>query len=351
MAKGNIYCHQRGVRERRAFVPCSGAGDLGKCLVFLTHSNFPTPNVVLFLFDLNLQYEAEKLVLSVVNIKAILAKNVDWLSASEQELVHFMRDMVNQRYIKELAAINHLAEVIERSIDDAQPAPEMWLVSPDTLPVNPATVFADNEKFLPGAYRSPSLAQAAESEDRPVSATGEDLGKFKISPMNKKFLGKVNKLPGGKTAGFVPEASEHATDLQTGAPKTGTTKMERRPTLNANTTNHLRRGSVSHVPSESNVDEQYNKEMALFHAKRHQFEEKLLKHRAEREREFRSMGMSAATAKLAAYNELLLEEQHDMEDFDARHKPKRRPNSHVNRRISVSTSHQRRPTSAKAAVH
>ena len=289
--------------------------------------------------------------MSVANIKSILAKNVDWLSASEQELVHFMRDMVNQRYIKELAAINHLAEVIERSIDDAQPAPEMWLVSPDTLPVNPATVFADNEKFLPGAYRSPSLAQAAESEDRPVSATGEDLGKFKISPMNKKFLGKVNKLPGGKTAGFVPEASEHATDLQTGAPKIGTTKMERRPTLNANTTNHLRRGSVSHVPSESNVDEQYNKEMALFHAKRHQFEEKLLKHRAEREREFRSMGMSAATAKLAAYNELLLEEQHDMEDFDARHKPKRRPNSHVNRRISVSTSHQRRPTSAKAAVH
>jgi len=288
-------------------------------------------------------------VLSIENIKSILTKNVSWLEASEQELVHFMRDMVNQRYIKELAAINHLAECIEASIDDAQPVPEMWLVSPDTLPVNPATVFAEHEKFLPGQYRSPAADLKPEPDDKDktlMSPTNGDLRNFKVSASNKKLLGKVKSV--GKT-GFVPEASEHATNLQTDAGGKNV-KMERRPTLNANTTNHLRRGSVAHVSTESNVDEQYNKDMAIFHAKRVAFEEKLLKHRAEREREFRSMGMSAATAKLAAYNELLLDEQHDMEDFDTRYKPKRRPASHAQRRLSMGAQH-RRPTSAKASVH
>ncbi|KAJ1409959.1 hypothetical protein B484DRAFT_403053, partial [Ochromonadaceae sp. CCMP2298] len=57
------------------------------------------------------------------------------------------------------------------------------------------------------------------------------------------------------------------------------------------------------------ADEAFNREMKIFNVKRAQFEQRLLKKRADREREFRSMGMSAATAKLAAYNELLLDEQ------------------------------------------
>lgn len=290
------------------------------------------------------------------NLRTLLNKNLVWLETSEQELVYFMRDMVQQRYVKELAAINHLAECVEKSIDDAQPAPEMWLVSPDTLPVNPATVWSENEGYLPAHYRSPVFEAEAEKSEREVNPTPPVKAGIKLNAGNKKLLGKVNKLPnGGGKGGFVPETSEHATNLQTAADKDKNTRMERRPTLNAGTTNHLRRrssvsASADNSNSNNNVDEQYHKEMAIYHAKRLQFEDKLLKRRAEREKEFRSMGMSAATAKLAAYNDLLLDEQHDMEDFDTRFKPKRRPNSHVQRKPSISVQ-QRRPTSARAAVH
>lgn len=129
---------------------------------------------------------------------------------------------------------------------------------------------------------------------------------------------------------------------------------------------HLRRASQVPHTAEAQADEQFRKEMAIFEAKRLTFEDKLLKRRAEREKEFRAMGMSAVTAKLAAYNELLLDEQADMLDFEARNRPKRRPNSHAARRQSNAVqgarrpssavksgaeSAMRRPTSANAAMH
>ena len=69
-------------------------------------------------------------------------------------------------------------------------------------------------------------------------------------------------------------------------------------------------------------DDAFNKEQQKYQLMRKKFEEKLQKRRHAREIEFKNMGMSPATAKLAAYNELLLDEQHELEDFDSRHKPK-----------------------------
>lgn len=62
------------------------------------------------------------------------------------------------------------------------------------------------------------------------------------------------------------------------------------------------------------------KEYEKYEAERRALEEKLMVRRELREKEFLALGMSLPNAKLAAYNELLLEEQHAWSDFDNHHK-------------------------------
>lgn len=306
--------------------------------------------------------------LSIGNVKTTLQKNLTWLEDSEAEMGNIMHDMVSQRYLRELSAINHLVEKIERCIEDAQPVVQLWLVAPDTHAIDPSTVWAQYEQHLPEYMRTkPPVAQPATEAAEGNSATAvSPTGKLRayrvqISASNKQLLDKVKNLKvSGMLDKFVPEKSEHAENLEPAMPSP--TKMQKVPVTTAKATNHLRRNSVTSIrpiPESNSADEQFRREMAVFHAKRLQFEEQILKKRAAREKEFRSMGMSASTAKLAAYNEMLLDEQQDMEDFDTKNKPKRRPvsnrrASNFNRRPSsavVKPDAGRRPTSANAALH
>ena len=308
-------------------------------------------------------------------MKESLEKQILWLEKSELEMNSILSDMVAQRYVKELAAVNHLIDSIEDSINDAQPVPELWLISPDAVAVNPKNVWSDYEEHLPVHLRlQPPPAPAQEEEVEAERPTSGSLTKSAgLSARGKGLLGKVKQA---SNHGFVPERSDHADEINRASKTSSSTvKIERQPNSNTKATNHLSlrkptAAAVPHGPSGGDaVDEQYLKDMAIFHAHRLKFEDKLMKKRAEREKEFRSLGMSASTAKLAAYNELLLEEQQDMLDFDARNKPKRRPNSHSSQRkhlqhhpsVAVGLSshskrapagdHHERPTSAKAAVH
>jgi hypothetical protein len=62
------------------------------------------------------------------------------------------------------------------------------------------------------------------------------------------------------------------------------------------------------------------KELEKFYAERQQLEEKLMIRRELREKEFVSMGMSIPNAKLAAYNDLLIDEQNAWSDFENHYK-------------------------------
>lgn len=77
-------------------------------------------------------------------------------------------------------------------------------------------------------------------------------------------------------------------------------------------------------PSSSSMDP---KEYEKYQHERHLLEEKLMLRRELREKEFVAMGMSVPSAKLAAYNDLLLEEQHAWNDFDSHYKRMHRDNS------------------------
>lgn len=283
--------------------------------------------------------------MSIGSIKATLQKNLTWLEVSEAEMGNIMHDMVVKRYLRELAAINHLVERIELNIEDAQPVTQFWLVAPDTAAVDPATVWGTYQHHLPDTMRvNPALEAIAEDEEEDILLTPELCeAKATVTASSKELLDKVKRL---KTSGNADESvSESAEQSNTLPAKSASAKSSSTKKTERNkATNHLQhRNPVASHPVESAADEQFRREMAIFHAKRLVFEDKVLKKRADREKEFRSMGMSAATAKLAAYNEMLLDEQHDMEDFDNKFKPKRRPTS--NRRATNASS-VRRPSSA-----
>jgi hypothetical protein len=79
------------------------------------------------------------------------------------------------------------------------------------------------------------------------------------------------------------------------------------------------------------------KEMEKYHHDRQALEEKLMIRRELREKEFLSMGMSVPNAKLAAYNDCLLEEQHEWSDFDNHH---RRVLAHLHESNHAGSHHQ-----------
>eukprot|EP01035_Chromulina_nebulosa_P023406 gene23406-30333_t len=84
----------------------------------------------------------------------------------------------------------------------------------------------------------------------------------------------------------------------------------------------LRRQSTASQAVDAEERERFKKEMAKYIAAKKRLEDKLEKRRHAREEEFRGLGMSPAMAKLAAQNDLFLDEQHKMEDFDLINKPK-----------------------------
>jgi hypothetical protein len=90
------------------------------------------------------------------------------------------------------------------------------------------------------------------------------------------------------------------------------------------------------------AEELYAKNMEAYMKSRHKFEDHLRRLRHDREVVFCSMGMAPGVAKLAAFNELLLDEQHQLTAFEARHKPTPPPRKRSN------TTRSNRTTSEKS---
>lgn len=89
----------------------------------------------------------------------------------------------------------------------------------------------------------------------------------------------------------------------------------------------------------SGGEDQVAKEQERYLHQKQLLEEKLLKIREARELDFRALGMSPSAAKLAAFNELLLEEQHQLADLEAQWKP-----ALARSRATVRSTIAKRPT-------
>lgn len=102
-----------------------------------------------------------------------------------------------------------------------------------------------------------------------------------------------------------------------------------RGTLSAGDKSKRRQGVVGHKEHTVSIEEMARRKAhAIYVSKRTAFIASLDTRRNEREKEFKRMGMTASVAKLAAFNDLHLQDDQDLEDFDMIHKPKTKKNFH-----------------------
>lgn len=358
-----------------------------------------------------MQYEAEKLSRSVEKIKAILAAQVEWLDTANADLSALLADMVSKRYYKELAAVNYLIEIIEQCIEEASSVTELWLVSPDTIPVDPISIWNNFYDMLPEAMRLEvsGVKTAAESELglegmkqaksvfttlssaqlqalakngvglskemlSCLAAIGQDYSPAQLAALAQAaegisidqlslfisgdaspeqlvaMMNSVRKTEEAQknTAGehiYKPEHSVEGSALGSADSKSRHKSSSLSEKVSRKTRVAFERPTVAVIaPAGNNTgsgDDAFSREQHKYQVMRKKFEEKLQKRRHARENEFKSMGMSPATAKLAAYNELLLEEQHELADFDARHKPKFKSQGSTKSRSTSATPNSR----------
>ena len=102
-----------------------------------------------------------------------------------------------------------------------------------------------------------------------------------------------------------------------------------RGTLSAGDKSKRKQSVVGHKEHTVSIEEMARRKAhAIYVSKRTAFIASLDTRRNEREKEFKRMGMTASVAKLAAFNDLHLQDDQDLEDFDMIHKPKTKKNFH-----------------------
>jgi hypothetical protein len=268
----------------------------------------------------SLQYEADKLALACEMIKSELTAQNSWLETSEQSLITLLNSIADDRYYRELAAGEGLMLVIERCIMNSQPLEELWIMSADATPlVDPLTAW-DRLKFCITPEIQSMMDRERQDGDRKKDKPGMKKGNKTSSGSNRRKQGDNEQASGDKvgrnpTRGRRDESAKVRSSLgvsyAAARPSSGSSSGPSNPT-----SARPRSAQDSSQNAESKARELYLKQKI-------ELEAKFQKKRAKREEEYRQMGMSQAAAVLAAHHELFLEEQHQMEDFEAKFRTKR----------------------------
>jgi len=363
------------------------------------------------LLSIHFQYEADKMLLSIDNIKSTLQSQVTWLTGAEKEMILIITDSLLQRYYRELNSINQVIDYVSKQILNANPLEPLLLVSPDSKPiskenalkelyqeVSSSKAFIQLKKKTPAMHnasasvvsrpstgegrrsRPASRPQSAINFNRPLSSTGmlimkaasEAQGKapsrtssgrrleapavssntssannpsYVYNNSTSAYTDANNNLAIPNDDSFIDDLSEAAlgngkqqlTDSSNGSPKKaslinniGSKRSSNasdittsRGTIYSGDKSKRKQSVVSHKDHTVSMEEMARRKAhAIYVAKRTAFMASLDTRRNEREKEFKRMGMNAAVAKLAAFNDLHLQDDQDLEDFDMIHKPK-----------------------------
>jgi len=319
-------------------------------------------------------FEADKLKIFVAKVKSALVQHVTLLEEMEAQTMCILDDVIKQRYKKELASNNVLYSIIQKAIGEATQLEELWQVTPDAAPINPVK-FGEHARarfahLLPEHLR-PSKRhhhhhshhhlhgmESPDGREEGNAFPGVDDGSLNShhhlsregSNRSSKSHHRHNSSAGMNGMdgsieedndvnesemdsdfdhddhyGYTDSSDENSSRPSSHTPRIMASSSSKRNSAgNTKQRNTTRRPSVASNSSvdQNSADEKYKRDMLKYAAAKKRLEEKLLKRRAAREQEFNAMGMSPAMAKLAAYNELLLDEQHKLEDFEMINKPK-----------------------------
>ncbi len=291
------------------------------------------------------QYEAEKLSLACAMIKSELAAQNNWLESSEQSLLVLLSHIAEDRFYRELAAGEGLILVIEQCIMNAQPLEELWILSPDATPlVDPLTAW-DRLKFcitpeIQEIMEKQREEDKKENQRRKLDNQLEEVLLDQQARIDRthKLLDDARPQTGNRKAGFNETSDFHVSDEKIGRNPTrgrrddsakvrsslGVGYAAGRPGSSNGSSNGPSNPTSARPRSAQESSQNGESKMReLYLRQKLELEAKFQKKRAKREEEYKQMGMSQAAAVLAAHHELFLEEQHQMEDFEAKFRTKR----------------------------
>jgi hypothetical protein len=299
-------------------------------------------HIVLLNLFFSIQYEAEKLSLSMKTIKLQLTTQNEWFESSEINLLNLLSDLSQDRYLRELAAGEELVMVIEQCIMHAQPLQELWLISADASPlVDPMSAWERMKSLIAPEVLRAMEAQYLDSTKRPdgeqqIPTTSDELNTTDNSRLSSRpqslSIAESNKRP--STANSMSRRGSSTLSSLVSQDKIGRNPMrgkrddctQLRSALLM--TSPLMRTPPKSAPSassrrKSNADpSQSNKEKLLYLQQRKDLETKFEKLRAEKEAHYRNLGMSSSAALLAAHHEILFEEEHQLQDLEAKFRPR-----------------------------
>lgn len=272
--------------------------------------------------------------MSVSRIRANLASQVLWLEHTEGGMMAQLNDVILVRFHKELAAAKVLLAMATRTIEGADPMEELWLVAPDAMPpVNPNSVWRQFYDHLP-EHRRQCVAKASsaprlDSDEQLSQSLQLAIQATERSPTNQSSF--VSEHPSSTAKQTSIRNAISATQSRPGSAPSDDTRIasaqleptSARPT--SGTTGggtSARKSSNAGRHSFSSQDDAFRRQQERYQTERKEFELSLQRRRREREEDFMDMGMAPGNAKLAAFNELILEEQHQMADFEGRNKPR-----------------------------
>ncbi|KAJ1403418.1 hypothetical protein B484DRAFT_405106, partial [Ochromonadaceae sp. CCMP2298] len=274
-------------------------------------------------------YEADKLLLALRRVSAQVEVQAAWLREAEKELQVVLNDMVARRTAKELSAANELVDLIEESIHTARPCAALWLVSPDTHPVAPLTLWADYQPHLPWHLRDTvdtSLDAFLDANTAPKSAKKRHASILvAVGGFDDNVDGGSGRFGAGAGQGGIVGSFKHLGDKQALLKKVKNYKNvgeieefsegsggEGWEGTDGRSGELGRQMSTKWKEREGLVVDRFGGEvegMIKFHKMQASLNARMARKREDRENQFIEMGMNGASAKLAAYNDLVLAEQ------------------------------------------
>jgi hypothetical protein len=268
---------------------------------------------------------------------------MDWMETMEKDMITMLHQLAHTRFLRELAAGEALCRVIEKCIAQAIPISPLWLVTPDaSSPVEPASAW---ERFRSNLSpedlilyeRLDSVSNDLSVSQRPrtaPSAVGQHAHSTTVgSPTRQPMRSKRDDV---KSLPYIHKL-QHSSSVKSGSGSNSArvTSAHRTHSGRSNSShhhNHHHHHTHSHPSfsiyngstprsitsstrlSNAGIDDHQHQE---YMQNKLALEQKLMHIREAKEHEFVKMGMSMASAKLAAYNECLLEEEHQLADLDA----------------------------------
>lgn len=280
----------------------------------------------------------------------------------EKNMIIMLNELAHNRFLRELAAGEALCRVIENCIAQAIPISALWLVTPDaSSPVEPHTAWErfrhhlEPEDILEHEYTESSKKKVKES--RPSTAPAPSSHHLEENEVHRPASSSSSrsvrqpmrsKRDDVKSLAYLQRLQNHNTSAKGshgGGSGSGSGRHSGHSHRSArNTTHRTSSGHQHHQHHQHNhpsfsinrsgtpqghhgsskltnivLDDHQQQEFLQSKAT---LEQKLLHHREEKEQEYVRMGMSLASAKLAAHNECILDEEHQLADLIAHFKHK-----------------------------